>query len=1054
MVLSELLDRLGYLGSENFLRHADGGLDSAVDYAHIFRRAAEGPCNLNGVYVLRQDESVVVPVVYVCQADTEQQAEQVHKLVWNQNTVPFLIVNSPETIRVYPGFCYPQKATAQAAVKTVLATFSDADGARIVDSLSASAVDNGQTWRQWGKEVTPEHRVDRRLLENLRTLDEWLQGTGRLKRGVSHALIGKYVYLHYLWDRKILSPTKLADWGIPEHDVFGRDATIEGVEEVTRKLDEWLNGSVFPIDFHGKHAPEGQQLRRVAATFAGDELEEDGSWQLHLAFEAYDFSYIPIETLSIVYQQFLHAPDKDGGVSRGRATGAYYTPMPVVNFMLAELEEHRPLTRGMRVFDASCGSGAFLVQCYRRLIEKEFSPGKGNPPKPTQLRELLKEHIFGVDSDADACSVTELSLILTLLDYVHPPDLATGEPGRPLALPKLRDQNIFCDNFFHEGTKWDRMLRRKKCSWIVGNPPWKQLNPGKLEEDDGPLWNWIAKNRDERPVGSNQTARAFAWRVAEYSTKDGEIAMFLPAMTLFEDPAKPFRKEFFRKMKVHAVANFANLAEVISDGRFRVPAAAFFYRPRPDTDAVPDMDEVIRTYSPLVANQEPTRPVGSRRRNETWSLVINASEIRDIPTVEVLDGKGLPWKIATWGSRLDIRLLRSLAHRFAPIGDLEDDGVLLVAEGLQLRRGKKGDDSLEAVPEVVGKKRVITKKLRRLRDFFVFPDEAVDLVDSELDHGRKGRAKLALTVCRPPHVIVSAARHYAIYSDEFLVVPGRQIGIVTPSNDKGLLKAISLFLSSDFAFYHQFLTSTQFGVKRDVATLRALREMPLPVDELRHRLDEWVNLHTRLVRATRKFFNENRKANSPLFRKKTAEPQMPPELLKELNVLTYDSLGLPQNDRALVRDLVRVRLELNDGKLGEAAVRAPSPSDLRCYARLLKSALDTFVEGASSKRHKVDVVYDDLSGMVRIDLKRNAKAARDIAIVRAGRPTARELERTRRCLRAERAQWVYFDRNLRIYEGTRTFVLKPMQQFHWLASQARVDAHEIIAETLEGDPGP
>jgi hypothetical protein len=54
-------------------------------------------------------------------------------------------------------------------------------------------------------------------------------------------------------------------------------------------------------------------------------------------------------------------------------------------------------------------------------------------------------------------------------------------------------------------------------------------------------------------------------------------------------------------------------------------------------------------------------------------------------------------------------------------------------------------------------------------------------------------------------------------------------------------------------------------------------------------------------------------------------------------------------------------------------------------------------------------------------------------------------------LRKERAQWVYFDRNLRLYEGTRTCILKPMQRFHWTESQAMVDARHIIAETLAAE---
>ena len=95
----------------------------------------------------------------------------------------------------------------------------------------------------------------------------------------SHALIGKYVYLHYLRDRGILSPKKLGRWNIEPSSVFGRNATLDGVRAVIERLDEWLNGSVFPLDFSGKHAPEQDHLRYVAGVFAGDEVTEAGDRQ-------------------------------------------------------------------------------------------------------------------------------------------------------------------------------------------------------------------------------------------------------------------------------------------------------------------------------------------------------------------------------------------------------------------------------------------------------------------------------------------------------------------------------------------------------------------------------------------------------------------------------------------------------------------------------------------------------------------------------------------------------------------------------------------------------
>jgi len=173
-------------------------------------------------------------------------------------------------------------------------------------------------------------------------------------------------------------------------------------------------------------------------------------------------------------------------------------------------------------------------------------------------------------------------------------------------------------------------------------------------------------------------------------------------------------------------------------------------------------------------------------------------------------------------------------------------------------------------------------------------------------------------------------------------------------------------------------------------------------------------------------------------------------LLEELNGLVSESLGLDDGERALIHDLVHVRLALNDGKTGPAAVRPPKVVELRTYAERLKSELDDFMDVQSAKRHQVAVIHDGLSGMVQVDLIRDSAAARKVQVMKADNAAARELERTRQRLRVQRSQWVYFDRNLRIYEGTRTFVFKPMQRFHWTESQAMVDARQIIAETLQG----
>jgi len=364
MDANRLIDALGYSSSPNFLTPGgDHPFHVAADFGHIFQRAQE-PCKLQGVYTLRHPEDTgrdtVVPVVYVCEASDEREARQIHRIVWNQNAVPFLLVTAPDTIRLYSGFRYDRlQAGVDTAATGLLKAVADMQAAlKALEAFHAERVDDGTLWEKWGNRVTPRTKVDWRLLASLNELDGWLQDNGLDDPEVSHSLIGKYVYLNYLREREILSDLWLEEWGLEASRIFGRGAQASAFWRVVERLDERLNGSVFPLPTSGPRRPKKEHIRKVAATFAGD---DPAGGQLALDFGLYDFSFIPIETLSVIYEQFLHSPRARDGGSAGKEKGAHYTPVPLVNFMLEELDSIRPFRDGMRVLDPACGSGAFLV---------------------------------------------------------------------------------------------------------------------------------------------------------------------------------------------------------------------------------------------------------------------------------------------------------------------------------------------------------------------------------------------------------------------------------------------------------------------------------------------------------------------------------------------------------------------------------------------------------------------------------------------------------------------------------------------------------------------
>ena len=154
MELKELLATLEYDRSPNFL--LTQRLAGDRDNAHIYRKASE-ECGLYGVYALRGSvfgrAQSDIPVVYVCQAASEQEADAIHRKVWNQNVVPFVLVASPRNVRLYSGFKFGRPSQqhlvgADTGVLRILTTFNEVASA--LKAFRAECVDTGDLWKEWG----------------------------------------------------------------------------------------------------------------------------------------------------------------------------------------------------------------------------------------------------------------------------------------------------------------------------------------------------------------------------------------------------------------------------------------------------------------------------------------------------------------------------------------------------------------------------------------------------------------------------------------------------------------------------------------------------------------------------------------------------------------------------------------------------------------------------------------------------------------------------------------------------------------------------------------
>jgi len=729
---------------------------------------------------------------------------------------------------------------------------------------------------------------------------------------------------------------------------------------------------------------------------------------------------------------------------KGRSHGAYYTPVHLVNFMLDELDNKQPLTKGMKVFDPACGSGAFLVQCYRRLIERDLQPRPDKNLKPSELRRLLTSHIFGLDIDEDACNVTELSLILTLLDYTDPPDLKKA-CYKNFKLPALRNKNIFhCqEGFFDPDSVWQKEETTKDYNWIVGNPPWKVINKKKLENGDRVAMKWINKNSKKFPTSQNQIAEAFSWKASQHLSSKGIIGLLMPALTLFKssNKAAKFRQHLFTKMDVWCVVNFSNLRHLLFKNADN-PAAALFYSKSYENIEI-ESSRII-TYAPFAVNQLSRYDIKDRNKKKLWTVIVNADEIREIPRHEAATGSSQPWKMAMWGTTRDRFLLSSLAKRFVSLSAFAENHNLSIHEGLQLRT-KDADEPVEHISEVEGENELIMDVLRGCERIFSFPAKALQPVDNSRTYVRKGRGKVPLKICRPPHIIIDEMRRFAVFSNEFIVVPPRQIGIAGDVSKVNLLKALALYFCSDFVLYNQYMSSPSWGIERGRLSKKDLMSLPIPLDDLSpKKLKEWVRLYDEITAASAKlmgnnaglvFVNPQKKSNLE-------------SLVSTMNHEVYTLLGIDKSERYLSDDFLKIRMNLNEGKIADDAIKPATQSEIKSYATILKRELDDFLDNEIRDQHCITAFYSDTLVILKIEHQENPPAGSARVIKLKDKAVRNELLELEQKLLRQQGQWIYFKRNLKIFDGRTTYFVKPRHRLSWLNSQALTDADEFIAEKL------
>ena len=231
--------------------------------------------------------------------------------------------------------------------------------------------------------------------------------------------------------------------------------------------------------------------------------------------------------MSQIYEETLMLMGREGG-----AAGEYYTPRPIVRFMVKVVDPKI----GETVFDPFCGSGGFLVEAYNHMYKQT---------KTTEDLKKLENAFYGQELKAPAYLIGSMN---TLLHGVN---------------AKLVKTDTFSEDIRNPDKLYDVILT---------NPPFG----GKVTK----------ANQENLPIKTSKTELAALQYVMRKVKPGGRVGIVLPDGVL-SNVTKSYvkvRKELLEKYNVFAIVSlpqgvFANISP--KGGSGPKTSLLFFERGKP-----------------------------------------------------------------------------------------------------------------------------------------------------------------------------------------------------------------------------------------------------------------------------------------------------------------------------------------------------------------------------------------------------------------------------------------------------------------------------------------
>ncbi len=527
-----------------------------------------------------EDNRPPLPQVYIYDNSSNRlnnDYTQIHKELWSSCHIPTFIVIEKTKIKFFDSR-KPVSILSDGSIYTKEIALIDLDDinqyASVLEKYNAEKFKNGSFWES--EEAHQNYLYGKtaynNLIDKLKALRKGYKESSKISSQLFDYVIIITTLIKFLEENGIDSNGEnLASKFF--HKAVQCNSFLEILEqnklvEILDKLSDKFNGGIFNLSNEDKTALKGADLSQIITFF---DTKIDSKSQLVL-WDLYSFKHIPVELISNIYEEFLPAEDK----------GSVYTPHYLVNFLIDEClpipTTNNSISYNLKTIDVSCGSGIFLVNCFKRLVEiykiNEYYKTNSLPQKLgiTTLQNILIDNIFGVDINKNAVELTKFSLQLALCQMLSPKQIWTE-----LTFQDLGKNNIIQSNFFDFITneKVD-----KNFDLVIGNPPFNPPpKPDGTEYKNSEYFNEVVEKHKIQPYSikdSNVALLFLQLSTKLLKQKSGLLCLIQPALPLLhKKDNEVFRQELFSNHNVLQIIDFTTHRRILFPSA-TVPTCAIF----------------------------------------------------------------------------------------------------------------------------------------------------------------------------------------------------------------------------------------------------------------------------------------------------------------------------------------------------------------------------------------------------------------------------------------------------------------------------------------------